>query len=127
MKIPFLKKAGNDGPRSPPLTDISGDSSGADREKRNEKRNASMDERHVPWVTWRSAFLGAFASIGGIIFGYDTGQISGFLEMKNFKERFAQLQPDGSYKFSNVRSGLIVSMVCGLVNGDRALKLTSTL
>jgi SP family sugar:H+ symporter-like MFS transporter len=124
MKIPFLKKAGNDGARSPPLTDISGDSSVADREK----RNASMDERHVPWVTWRSAFLGAFVSIGGIIFGYDTGQISGFLEMKNFKERFAQLQPDGTYKFNNVRSGLIVSMVCELVvNGDRALKLTSTL
>lgn len=86
-----------------------------------------MDERQVPWVTWRSAFLGAFVSIGGIIFGYDTGQISGFLEMKNFKERFAQLQPNGNYKFSNVRSGLIVSMVCELVNGDRALKLTSTL
>jgi SP family sugar:H+ symporter-like MFS transporter len=118
MKIPFLKKTGNDGTRSPPLTDISGDSSVAGREKR---RSASIDDRDVPWVTWRSASLGAFVSIGGIIFGYDTGQISGFLEMKNFKERFAQLQPDGTYKFSNVRSGLIVSMVCDLVNEQRAL------
>jgi SP family sugar:H+ symporter-like MFS transporter len=62
-------------------------------------------------VTWRSLALGAFVSIGGIIFGYDTGQISGFLEMENFQRRFGQLQDDGSYKFSNVRSGLIVSML----------------
>lgn len=72
-----------------------------------------MDESRVPWVTWRSVLLGAFVSIGGIIFGYDTGQISGFLEMHNFKQRFAQLKPDGTYSFSNVRSGLIVSMVSG--------------
>lgn len=55
--------------------------------------------------------LGAFVSIGGIIFGYDTGQISGFLEMSNFKQRYGQLE-NGEYTFSNVRSGLIVSMVC---------------
>lgn len=70
-----------------------------------------MDESHVPWITWRSLVLGAFVSIGGIIFGYDTGQISGFLEMKNYKQRYAQRQPDGTHSFSNVRSGLIVSLV----------------
>lgn len=64
----------------------------------------------MPWVTWRSLLLGAFASIGGIIFGYDTGQISGFIEMNNYKQRYAQLK-DGKYTFSNVRSGLIVSLV----------------
>lgn len=57
--------------------------------------------------------LGAFVSIGGVIFGYDTGQISGFLEMRNFKQRFGQLKSDGTYRFNNVRSGLIVSMVSG--------------
>ena len=87
------------------MTDISNDST--DREK----RGSFSDESDVPWATWRSVLLGAFVSIGGIIFGYDTGQISGFLEMHNFKQRFAQLKPDGTYKFSNVRSGLIVSMV----------------
>lgn len=71
-------------------------------------------ETPVPFVTWRSLLLGAFVSIGGIIFGYDTGQISGFLEMDNFKRRFGQLQPDGTYAFNNVRSGLIVSMVRAL-------------
>ncbi|KAJ5818267.1 hypothetical protein N7474_003858 [Penicillium riverlandense] len=91
---------------SPPLTDLSGNS--VDNEKR---RSSSFDESKVPFVTWRSVVLGAFVSIGGIIFGYDTGQISGFLDMKNFKHRFGQLQSDGSYTFSNVRSGLIVSLL----------------
>ncbi|KAJ5780856.1 hypothetical protein N7457_006016 [Penicillium paradoxum] len=109
MKIPFLQKAGSGRSTSPPLTDFSGEPS-ADREK----RGSFMDESHVPWVTWRSVLLGAFVSIGGIIFGYDTGQISGFLEMNNFKQQFAQLKPDGEYRFSNVRSGLIVSMVSNI-------------
>lgn len=43
-------------------------------------------------------------------FGYDTGQISGFLEMPDFLNRFAQKGPDGP-AFSTVRSGLIVGMV----------------
>ncbi|KAL1302098.1 hypothetical protein AAFC00_002534 [Neodothiora populina] len=45
-------------------------------------------------------------SIGGMIFGYDTGQISGFLEMEDFLERFGS---DG--KFTNVRSGTIVGLL----------------
>ena len=39
------------------------------------------------------------------------GQISGFLAMKDFQQRFGQLQSDGTYAFSNVRSGLIVGLV----------------
>ncbi|CAI7647530.1 unnamed protein product [Penicillium manginii] len=105
MKNPFTnKELNNPGAKSPPLTDLSNDTD----EKR---RSSSFDESKIPWVTWRSLTLGAFVSIGGIIFGYDTGQISGFLEMKNYKERYAQLKSDGSYEFSNVRSGLIVSML----------------
>ena len=45
-------------------------------------------------------------------FGYDTGQISGFLAMPNFLERFGQFnEKTGKYYFSNVRSGLIVALV----------------
>lgn len=106
MKMPFFNKHQNQGDHSPPATDLSGAS--VDHEKR---RSSSLDESPIPWVTWRSLVLGAFASVGGIIFGYDTGQISGFLEMNNYKQRYAQLKPNGEYKFSNVRSGLIVSMV----------------
>ncbi|KAJ5122836.1 Major facilitator superfamily domain general substrate transporter [Penicillium atrosanguineum] len=105
MKFPFASKQKSEGvSESPPSTDLSG---GSDQEKR---RSSSFDERHVPWVTWRSLVLGAFVSIGGIIFGYDTGQISGFLEMNNYKRRFGQLE-NGKYTFSNVRSGLIVSLL----------------
>ena len=106
MKFPFLHKQPGQGDNSPPLTDLPGES--VDREKR---RTSSFDESPVPWVTWRSLVLGAFVSIGGIIFGYDTGQISGFLEMRNYKQRYGQRRSDGTYYFSNVRSGLIVSLV----------------
>jgi len=56
--------------------------------------------------------MGVFVSMGGFVFGYDTGQISGFLGMKNFQEQFGQRNSDGSgYHFSNVRSGLIVALL----------------
>jgi hypothetical protein len=47
------------------------------------------------------------------IFGYDTGQISGFLEMPDFLNRFAdQTDPEtGRRAFSNWKSGLIVALV----------------
>ena len=48
---------------------------------------------------------------GGFIFGYDTGQVSGFLEMRDFLNRFGQRRDDGTPYFSNVRSGLIVALV----------------
>ncbi|KAJ6006582.1 hypothetical protein N7451_004526 [Penicillium sp. IBT 35674x] len=104
MKVPFFKKRG-EGDTSPPSTDLSAE---VDHEKR---RSSSFDESQVPWVTWRSLTLGAFVSIGGVIFGYDTGQISGFLEMNNYKHRYGQQKSDGTFYFSNVRSGLIVSLL----------------
>lgn len=78
----------------------------------NEKLAGAAVDTPVPLVTWRSFFLGAFVSIGGLIFGYDTGQISGFLAMKNYQQRYGLQKPDGKYYFSNVRSGLIVGLVC---------------
>jgi sugar porter (SP) family MFS transporter len=48
---------------------------------------------------------------GGFIFGYDTGQISGFLEMPDFLNRFGQHRPNGTAYFSTVRSGLIVALL----------------
>jgi SP family sugar:H+ symporter-like MFS transporter len=59
--------------------------------------------------------------MGGFIFGYDTGQISGFLAMQVFKENFGELQSDGSYYFSDVRSGLIVALVSDFTT-DYAIK-----
>lgn len=54
-------------------------------------------------------------SMGGLIFGFDTGQISGFLAMDNFRQRFGEYDPVGNvYYFSNVRAGLLVGMVMRL-------------
>lgn len=69
----------------------------------------------IPLLTWRSAIMGLFVSMGGFLFGYDTGQISGFLEMENFLSRFGQFNASkGKYEFTNVRSGLIVALVSSL-------------
>ncbi|EAU36801.1 hypothetical protein ATEG_03527 [Aspergillus terreus NIH2624] len=65
----------------------------------------------IPLLTWRSFVMGIFVSMGGFCFGYDTGQISGFLEMKDFLQRYGELNSEGTYYFSNARSGLIVALL----------------
>jgi MFS transporter, SP family, sugar:H+ symporter len=59
--------------------------------------------------------LTLLTSMGGFIFGFDIGQISDILLMDDFKQRFANhcTNPsDGSTcTFSDVRSGLIVSLL----------------
>ena len=72
---------------------------------------AHLDYSPLPRVTWRSFSMGVLISMGGLIFGYDTGQISGFLEMPNFLQRFGQRKADGTPYFSTVRSGLIVALL----------------
>ncbi|KAJ5167075.1 uncharacterized protein N7482_005856 [Penicillium canariense] len=77
----------------------------------HEKGPSDMVDTPIPLLTWRSAIMGLFVSMGGFLFGYDTGQISGFLEMENFLRRYGQLGSDGTYHFSNARSGLIVGLL----------------
>jgi SP family sugar:H+ symporter-like MFS transporter len=60
-------------------------------------------EGRVPVI---AVVLGAVASIGGFMFGYESGQISGFLAMSDFIDRFGE---DG--KFSAVRQGTIVGLL----------------
>ncbi|ORY31406.1 general substrate transporter [Naematelia encephala] len=62
-------------------------------------------------IGWTSIVLAVLASMGGFIFGYDTGQISDILLMEDFLRRFGQKQSDGTYAFSNVREGLIVALL----------------
>merc|ERR1712230_194768 len=55
--------------------------------------------------------LGVVTSIGGFLFGYDTGQISGMLLFEDFIQRFGQTQPDGTKAFDDIISSLIVSLM----------------
>ena len=76
------------------------------------KSLADLDYSPLRRLTWASFNMGVLISMGGFIFGYDTGQISGFLEMPDFLRKFGQLNSStGEYHFSNVRSGLIVAML----------------
>ena len=68
----------------------------------------------IPFITWRMAVIGIVISLGGITFGYDTGQVSGFLAMESFKQHFGELDPStGLYDFTAIRSGLLVGIVSG--------------
>ncbi|KAF2257818.1 hexose transporter HXT13 [Lojkania enalia] len=62
-----------------------------------------QSQRRVPAI---SVILGAIASIGGFLFGYESGQISGFLAMSDFIDRFGS-----NGKFSAVRQGTIVGLL----------------
>lgn len=55
--------------------------------------------------------LGLVASMGGFLFGADTGQVSGFIIMDDFMNRFAENRGLGVYAWSQTREGLIVGMV----------------
>lgn len=56
-------------------------------------------------------YVASLASMGGFLFGWDTGQISDLLVMEDFKNRFAQSrQPDGSMKWNEWIQGLVVGM-----------------
>ncbi|EDN10605.1 hypothetical protein HCAG_07066 [Histoplasma mississippiense (nom. inval.)] len=66
----------------------------------------------IPTLTWRSFAMGLSVSMGGFIFGYDTGQIAGVLESDDFRRRFGELEASGeTYHFSRVRAGLIVALL----------------
>ncbi|KAI9734048.1 MAG: hexose transporter hxt1 [Claussenomyces sp. TS43310] len=76
------------------------------------EKTGELDDSHVPFLTLRTAVMTLLVAMGGFIFGYDTGQISGFLEMNVFLERFGQYNDQtNKYYFTNVRSGLIVGLL----------------
>ncbi|KAF3985097.1 hypothetical protein FT663_03635 [Candidozyma haemuli var. vulneris] len=86
-----------------------------DKSIQEQKNDDSLDD--LPELPKKSAseyivvatlcFLVAF---GGFVFGFDTGTISGFVNMDDFKERFGQLNGSGEYYLSDVRTGLMVSI-----------------
>ena len=84
-------------------------SSTTDPEKEPQYLQISARDRFRP----RIILMAVLVSMGGFIFGYDTGQISGFLEMPDFLDRFADKTDSetGERVFSHGRSGTIVGLV----------------
>ncbi|KAF9734901.1 hypothetical protein PMIN01_07804 [Paraphaeosphaeria minitans] len=77
-------------------------------------QHEGYDTSPLPRLTMVGFSMGILVSMGGFVFGYDTGQISGFLAMPDFLQRFGQRHTNGDtpeYYFSNVRSGLIVGLL----------------
>ncbi|EKM51398.1 uncharacterized protein PHACADRAFT_263484 [Phanerochaete carnosa HHB-10118-sp] len=65
-------------------------------------------------IGYTAIMLALLASMGGFIFGYDTGQISDILLMDDFLLRFATCSDStnaATCSFSKVREGLIVSLL----------------
>lgn len=60
----------------------------------------------------RVLFMLLLVSLGGFIFGWEGGAISGYTQMTNFKERFGDVGDAGSKSLGNVRQGLLVGMLC---------------
>lgn len=55
--------------------------------------------------------LGGLTSIGGFLFGYDTGLISGIQLFKDFIQRFGQKQGNGDVEFTPIILSLVVSLL----------------
>ncbi|KAK3683547.1 general substrate transporter [Podospora appendiculata] len=63
-------------------------------------------------ITFIAVFLGLVASIGGFMFGYVSGQISGFFDMKDFAERFGDYDMyTDTIVFTAARQGAIVGLL----------------
>ncbi|POR38500.1 Hexose transporter 2 [Tolypocladium paradoxum] len=55
--------------------------------------------------------LGATTSVGGFLFGYDTGQISAMLLLEDFMNRFAQTKDNGTKAWQPIIQSLLVSLM----------------
>ncbi|CAO3673508.1 unnamed protein product [Umbelopsis vinacea] len=56
--------------------------------------------------------MGAFVAFGGVLYGYDTGTISGILAMKSFVDTFGQVDPTtGEMAITSATSSLVVSIL----------------
>jgi len=67
--------------------------------------HTGKDEK-VTFMRFRVFAMVIIVSMGGLIFGFDTGQISGFLQMDDFINRFGD-----NGEFSNWKEGLIVGLL----------------
>ncbi|EMG51083.1 High-affinity hexose transporter HXT6 [Candida maltosa Xu316] len=84
-------------------------------EQDQQPENTSFDEKNALDNKPISAYTGIIImcfliAFGGFVFGFDTGTISGFINMTDFQRRFGGVRADGTYYFSNVRTGLMIGL-----------------
>lgn len=61
-----------------------------------------------------------FASLGGFLFGYDQGVVSGVLEMQSFAAKFPRIYLDSGFKGWFVSTLLLLAWFGSLINGPIA-------
>ncbi|KIW09604.1 hypothetical protein, variant [Verruconis gallopava] len=59
--------------------------------------------------SWPAIVIGLFVAFGGVLFGYDTGTISGILAMPYWLHLFAD--PQNNYQITSAQDSLIVSIL----------------
>lgn len=65
-----------------------------------------------PGSRWPAIFIGVFASIGGVLFGYDTASISGILTMPYWIEAMATNTDENGEPFvTTTQTSLVVSLL----------------
>ncbi|ROW06916.1 hypothetical protein VMCG_04138 [Cytospora schulzeri] len=81
-------------------------------EKDHVAHHDNGDYAPVKAFNLRVLFMGLLVSLGGFIFGWEGGAISGYTQMNDFRDRFGDVQ-DGEHKtLGHVRQGLLVGMLC---------------
>ncbi|KAH9886390.1 general substrate transporter [Xylariomycetidae sp. FL2044] len=109
--MPFLKKNADHAEAAPGNGESSaaggGVMTGNEKNTSAEAPSAAKQQN----VTFMACFLGLVASIGGFMFGYVSGQISGYFDMDNFARRFGEPDGTGAYVFSAARQGTITGLL----------------
>ncbi|KAG9964176.1 general substrate transporter, partial [Aureobasidium melanogenum] len=96
--------------RSTMLTRTSKAQSPSAEEATSRQQPQEASARGTPFTAW---FLGLVASIGGFMFGYSSGQISGYFDMDDFCHRFGVTDvASGGCTWPAVRQGAITSLLC---------------
>ncbi|KAI1453153.1 general substrate transporter [Annulohypoxylon moriforme] len=88
-----------------------GSSNGTSSATKEEQSTPPVAPVRQQKVTFMAVFLGVVASIGGFMFGYVSGQISGFFSMSDFAQRFGEETSSGEYEFGAARQGTIVGLL----------------
>ncbi|KAI0880167.1 general substrate transporter [Annulohypoxylon maeteangense] len=105
--MPFLKQH-TDQVETPNAGSSSNGASSAIKEEQSSPQVAPVKQQRV---TFMAIFFGTVASIGGFMFGYVSGQISGFFSMSDFAQRFGEETSPGQFEFGAVRQGTIVGLL----------------